>query len=86
MEWGGHSSSPASRSPKQWNVSGTETNEYFYGPLIKGVAMVEAGELKNWAILKTRNLLAFRGAQNAEIWEIALNWNAGFSSKKQNLD
>src|SRR6266850_6706187 len=40
------------------------------------LAMMEAGgETEYSAILKTRNLLIFRDAQNAENGEIAPNWN-----------
>src|SRR6266403_5943440 len=37
--------------------------------------MVEAGESEYSAVLKTRNLLIFRDAQNAENGKIAPNWN-----------
>src|SRR5215510_11945616 len=39
------------------------------------MVMVEAGESEHSGLLKTRNLLIFRDAQNAEIGEIAFNWN-----------
>jgi hypothetical protein len=37
--------------------------------------MVEAGESEHSRVLKTRNLLIFRGAKNAENGKIAPNWN-----------
>jgi len=37
--------------------------------------MVEAGESEYRAVLKTRNLLIFRDAQNVENGKIAPNWN-----------
>ncbi len=36
---------------------------------------MEAGESEYSALLKTRNLLIFRDAQNAENGKIVLNWN-----------
>ncbi len=38
--------------------------------------MVEAGESEYSRVLKTRNLLIFQDAQNAENGKIAPNWNA----------
>lgn len=37
--------------------------------------MVEAGESEYSAVFKTRNLLIFRVAQNAENCKITPNWN-----------
>jgi len=37
--------------------------------------MVEAGESEYLEVLKTRNLLIFRDAKNAEHGKIAPNWN-----------
>jgi hypothetical protein len=37
--------------------------------------MVEAGESEYSGLLKTRNLLIFRDAKNAENCQIAPNWN-----------
>jgi hypothetical protein len=37
--------------------------------------MVEAGESEYFGLLKTRNLLIFRNAQNARNGKFAFNWN-----------
>jgi len=37
--------------------------------------MVEVGESEQIVVLKTRNLLIFRGAQNAKNSKNAANWN-----------
>jgi hypothetical protein len=56
----------------------------------QGERMVEAGESKYLAVLKTRNLLIFRDGQNAENGKIAPNWNVSgtrdFSFPKQNAN
>src|SRR5467141_894667 len=39
------------------------------------LGMVEAGESEYLEVLKTRNLLIFRDAKNAEHGKIAPNWN-----------
>jgi hypothetical protein len=43
--------------------------------------MVEAGESKYSRVLKTRKLLIFRHAKNAEDSKIAANWNVSFKGK-----
>jgi len=49
----------------------------------KRFKMVEAGELEYSGLLKTRKLLIFRPAKNAQYREIAPNWNV--SGTRTNL-
>jgi len=56
-----------------WNVDTTKSDRKLL--TAKALRMVEAGESEYSGVLKTRKLLTFRDAKNAEPGEIAPNWN-----------